>query len=265
MDSRKSIQQSGLIYCPSIIDLGDTMSIDAYNESKALQAEFVEWISDYIDISGYPYMCVTAGITEAVNYCSINNEDGFQIIDNGEYRWISEFLNLDTVKVDIDSIKPNKDLYITNPQGGSGNYYSDTDWQNILDTPCNKILDLAYIMTTKKRKMVINDTISEIYFSMSKSFGVYGLRLGLSFHKEQPNGIWYLQRRGYFNHQTMRHIKHIINNYSPEHAYQTFKDQQESVCNELGLAKSDSVIMATGSITEGVEASDRICLSPAYK
>ena len=261
MDSRTNLQNE-VIYSPEFSEVTRLIEninihldvtgnpVTVLDGAERLKEKWKRWISSYIDLSAFPYMYITAGATEAINYWAINNRKGVQVLTKDEYKWLYFIFNDIHVGMEED-----RTLYLSNPQSSNGNYYSDKEWEDILNHPCDKVLDLAYINTTDTYHIPINDSVKEIYFSLSKGFGLGGLRLGLSFTKRPIPGLEILQKYGYFNHFSLQCINAVIDNFPPTYAWDRLNTQQSAIPN---IVPSDSVIL-------GMKNGKRVCLSSRYK
>lgn len=138
-----------------------------------------------------------------------------------------------------------------------------------LDIPV--CLDLAYWGISKNVHIDLDQypAIKEITCSLSKPF--YTLenhRVGIRFTRDYvDDGISMLNEVAMQNNYSMSLGVHYMREFSPDWNWSTFGEQYESVCNELNLVYTDTVIFGLGNETEhaefnrGVPGNYRVCIT----
>ena len=221
-----------------------------YNQVVPYKTDIIKWLSPIIDLSGY-YVYPTNGITEGLNWW-YHQELRSVFIDDGDYQWIQK-------KSGIDSFIK----YQSIPSSIDGNFRTIRAG--------NSAIDLAYIGSTKIKKIEINSNVEYLFYSLSKSFGVSNLRTGWLFTKYPDKNLDSLINSAkYYNYFAHSVAETIINNFDIDYIHRMLEDQQKLVCSKLDLIPSDSVWLAT---TDSNEYSKfrrkgniaRVCLAGVYK
>jgi hypothetical protein len=226
-------------------------TIPTYDHVRPYSTNIINWLKPIIDLSGY-YVYPTNGITEGLNWWYYR-EPRSVYYDQGDYQWIT------TKTGNAHVIK-----YQSVPNSADGNF---------CDFPVNVpvALDLAYVGSTKVKKIKISDNVEYVFFSLSKSFGVGNLRTGWFFSKKPDEKLDALTIQAkYYNYFAHTVSETILSNFDIDYIHKRLENQQTVVCNELNLNKSDSVWLAT---TDSEEYSKfrrrnniaRICLAGVYK
>lgn len=138
-----------------------------------------------------------------------------------------------------------------------------------LDIPV--CLDLAYWGISKNVHIDLDQypAIKEVTCSLSKPF--YTLenhRVGVRFTREYTDdGISMLNEVSMQNNYSMSLGVHYMREFSPDWNWATFGERYESVCNELNLVYTDTVIFGLGNEHEhaeynrGVPGNYRVCIT----
>lgn len=222
-----------------------------FDSVKPYQTHVVEWLKPIIDLSEF-YVYPINGITEGLNWW-YNNEHRSVKVNTGDYQWI------------VNKIGSDKYIqYLSVPSAIDGNFVNIPN-----DIPV--ALDLAYIGSTKIKKINISSNIEFVFFSLSKSFGVSNIRTGWLFTKyedQKLNDLVYNAK--YYNYYANYISEEIIKSFSLDHIYKRLNNKQREICETLNLIPSDSVWLAT---TDDIDYKKfrrnsntaRICLSGVYK
>jgi hypothetical protein len=222
-----------------------------YDCVQPYKTDIVEWLNPIVDLSNY-YVYPTNGITEGLNWWYYQ-EPRSVWLDSGDYQWIeSKAGNNPSIK------------YQSVPNSADGNF---------CDIPADipVALDLAYVGSTKIKKIKITDNIEYVFYGLSKSFGVSNIRTGWIFSKnpiEKLESLAYQAK--YYNYFAHNVAETIIDNFSVDYIHQKLENQQQEICKELNLNTSDSVWLATTTAEEykkfrRKDNIARICLSGVYK
>jgi hypothetical protein len=222
-----------------------------YDVVKPYKTDIVKWLSPIIDLSNF-YVYPINGITEGLNWWYYK-EKRQVVLNEGEYQWIQEKLGNDGL------IK-----YQSVPNSSDGNF---------IQVPTNipVALDLAYVGSTKIKKIPVTDNIEYVFYSLSKSFGVSNIRTGWLFTKKPDSKLDSLiYQAKYYNYFAHNISECIINNFDIDYIYTKLENQQKSLCNKLDLIPSDSVWLATSNSNDYAKYRRkdniaRICLSGVYE
>jgi hypothetical protein len=207
-------------------------------ELKLLQQEFVEYLKPIIDLKDFPFFYQINGITDGLNQLAMAYRDKTIKIIPGDYEWMKICRqSTDTVNGDV--------LYITNPHAGSGNYFSDDEWENILNTHLNIALDCAYIGSTPIKKIKINENVNYLYVGLSKMFGLPSLRAGFVFCKKPSLPLDAFLRIAYYNFNSVSLTRALIKEIDLEYIHNKYKQEQSDICKLGNVTPADVVYFAT--------------------
>jgi hypothetical protein len=251
MDSREIIQElkqkskAVRTTClPEIKAIKDIITLD-FDSVNNYQTNIVGWLKPVVDLSDF-YVYPMNGITEGLNWWMASETRSIHMAD-GDYQWVKP-------------TEGNGDiLYMSNPSAIDGN------WRDI-PTDIPVALDLAYVGSTKIRKIELPDNVEYVFYSLSKSFGVRNVRTGWLFTREPIPRLEALTYNAkYYNYNALEVAETIMMNYPVDHIYNRLKLKQLELCMDLGFTPSDSVHIATTYSDEFKEfrRSDvaRICIS----
>lgn len=172
----------------------------------------------------------------------------------GEYfyhlkAWISTDTNWSFV-TDSDPLVPGDALVISVPFCDTGNQPHNFD--EILHT-CNRLeipvlVDCCYYTISSGIDInVAQPCVDTVCFSLSKSFPVANLRIGIRYTRPDVYDGQRLMNSINYNNSLSAYIGcEIIDRFGSDYIYQTYHDRQQTVCRVLGLEPSQSVIFALG-------------------
>ena len=108
--------------------------------------------------------------------------------------------------------------------------------------------------------------IEQITFSLSKTFPISQLRVGIRFSRiYEPDGISANNRANYINRVGALVGNSLMENFSSDYIYNKYKEKQKQVCRELGLKPTNCVTFALGdnewSFLQRDGLYNRACLS----
>lgn len=210
---------------PEVKQLIDTVIPD-YDSVKRYRTSIIDWLKPVVDLSGF-YVYPTNGITEGLNWW-MSKEHRSICMDIGDYQWVSE--RGDPCQ---DSIK-----YMSVPSSIDGNFKQIPTAQPIA-------LDLAYVGSTKVKKIEITPNIEYVFYSLSKPFGIRNIRTGWYFTRQPDKKLQALTFVAkYYNYYALDVAEALINNFDIDHVYQRLNHKQFKICEQLDLTPSDSVWLA---------------------
>lgn len=85
------------------------------------------------------------------------------------------------------------------------------------------------------------ENIHSVCFSLSKTFGTGWQRVGLLYTKDDYPANVYSEWQYPFTASAMFHYS-LIDKYGPDHMFEKYRTQQISICGELGIVPSSTVI-----------------------
>ena len=221
-----------------------------YDSVGHYKTSIVSWLKPIIDLSNYS-VYPTCGITEGLNWW-FDKEPRSVTMSVGEYQWITP-----------KNGTHEKVFYQSWPSSIDGNFCNIKE-----DIPV--VLDLAYVGSTKIKKIEIGSNVEKVFFSLSKSFGVRNIRTGWMFTKTPDARLESLVYNAkYYNYHALNISEKIINTFDIDYIHKRLAKQQQDICNKLDLIPSDSVWLATTQSQEynkfiRSNNTARLCLSGVY-
>jgi hypothetical protein len=112
--------------------------------------------------------------------------------------------------------------------------------------------------------------ITDITFSLAKSFPVGFMRVGMRLTREDNNDpLFVYNKNNYVNRLSSAVGLELLNRYSADYNYNTYRETQEKFCDQLGVAPSKCVFFATSKekfpeYNRGT-SSNRLCFSKFLK
>jgi histidinol-phosphate/aromatic aminotransferase/cobyric acid decarboxylase-like protein len=207
-------------------------------ELKLLQDELIYYLAPIIDLQQFPFFYQINGITDGLNQLAMEYKNKTIKIIPGDYEWMKICRqNTDTSNGDV--------LYITNPHAGSGNYFNDEEWNNILDTNSNIALDCAYIGSTPIKPIKINKNVNYVYVGLSKMFGLPSLRAGFVFCKRPSLPLDAFLRIAYYNFNSVSLTRALIKEFDLDYIHNKYKKEQAEICKMGNVTPADVVYFAT--------------------
>ena len=226
------------------------------------------FLSPVIDTSDYKWAYPTNGIHESID-SMCNWVEEYQVF-KGEYRYSTFIKTPVNVATTVEDIMPGVPLYMSNPFSATGNF--DPRYEQVInsDKDVPVYLDLAFIGTTGPHKIPVNKNVKQIFWSVSKPYGLGLLRAGIRFSRREELVQRELQGVGYFNHAMIDVFKTVTLNSSVFDKKQKYSKMQEAVCKQFDLTPSDSYLLGTTRDEawdrfKRENGINRVCLTPAYE
>jgi len=159
---------------------------------------------------------------------------------------------------------------MSNPFSATGNF--DSRYDEVCNTypKMDVYLDMAFAGTTGEHQIKIYPNVKEIFWSVSKPWGLGLLRAGIRFTRKAEPIQEELQGVGYFNHAMIDVFKEVTLNSSVFAKKQQYESLQKDICKKFNFTPSDSYLVATTYDKQwdrfkresGV---NRVCLTGAYE
>jgi hypothetical protein len=206
------------IILPEVAETLKSIKID-FNAYITYNTIIKAWLRPIIDLSDF-YVYPINGITEGLNYWTGNESRGI-FKDEGDYKWI------DCTGTEIK--------YVTCPSVIHGNFID-------IPTDIPVALDIAYVGSTKIKKINIKNNVEKVFFSLSKSFGLRTIRTGWYFTREPDIKLHKLYYKNkYYNYFAHSCAETIIKNFNIDYVYNILKEEQIKQCNKLNLTLCDTI------------------------
>ena len=208
----------------------------------------VEWLKPVVDLSNF-HVYPMNGITQGLDWW-YDKESRCVVMKPGDYQWISPKGGYGRV------------CYVSVPSAIDGNF---------VDIPKDNptVVDLAYVGSTKVKKINIPENTQFAFYSFSKPFGIRNVRTGWIFTKKPDPRLEALTHSAkYYNYHAHNIAETIINNFDIDYVWNQLKEKQKVVCEKYSFTPSDSVWLAStqdpayDKFKRGERA--RLCLAPCY-
>ena len=215
------------------------------------KTNIINWLKPIVNLEGF-YVYPINGITEGLDWWWARSQYNVQSAI-GEYQWVDTKLG---------QKKPHY-FYQSIPSAIDGNFCAVSSHVKVA-------LDLAYIGSTKIKKIELHNGVDKVFFSLSKSFGVRNIRTGWYFSKEPDLKKEALTHSAkYYNYYAHAVAETIINNFDIDYVYNSLYNKQKNICKKLDFIPSDSVWLATTQNMEYAKfmrngKTARICLAGVF-
>ena len=149
--------------------------------TKRYKTSIKDWLSPVVNLEDF-YVYPINGITEGLNLWMGTSK--YKIWrEIGDYEWV-ENSNY--------GMSPTT-VYRSNPSSIDGNFREMIDKNPVA-------LDLAYVGTTRVEKIKIEKNIHTVFYSLSKPFGLNGIRTGWLFTRDRNDKLHNLiYKNNYYN------------------------------------------------------------------
>ena len=209
---------------PEVLD--KIFNIDpSFDDVYPFSTNIVDWLKPVVDLSGF-HVYPMNGITEGLNWW-YNREPRGVWLKEGDYQWI-----------DIKGYGGPYIKYQSIPSAIDGNFV------DLYDGPL--ALDLAYVGSTKVRKIELHDQVEYVFYSLSKPFGVRNVRTGWLFTRQPDTKLeGLINSAKYYNYYAQSIAETIISNFDIDYVYNKLHKHQRIICDQYHLTPSDAVWLAT--------------------
>jgi len=226
-------------------------------ENKDIQTQFLSEYQNWIKtskvniFSGLDAFTISAfsnGTTEGFDKFMIKNHNKRFRCLRGEYMYhtanYKKFFNWKFIE--DEPLSKNDAVVISVPFSDTGNIHPLTE--DIL-ADCDKLnipvlIDSAFIGICGNIKFNYNrECVTDITFSLSKSFPVANLRIGMRLSKiDNDDGLLIHTKINYNNRISAAVGFQLITKYSADYNYHMYRTAQLRFCEKLSVEASDSVI-----------------------
>jgi hypothetical protein len=254
---------AGSIKDPEALELlkfsmSDVNCLQHENIHRTFVHEYKNWIQSSNNnsikgINNFEHAVISNGTTEAFDKFYMKNHNRRFRCFKGEYmyhrlvwrnHWPTwQFLEEGPL-CETDAV------VISYPFANTGNKHHRMD--SLLAT-CDELgipvlLDCAYFGVCSGIDIDLNhDCITDVTFSLSKSFPVAHLRIGMRLTRtDDDDPLFVLNHGGYVNRLSSSVGLDFINKFSPDYIYNKYKNQQLEFCKFLGVIPSQTVLFGLG-------------------
>ena len=208
----------------------------------------IDWLKPVVDLSDF-HVYPMNGITQGLDWW-YDKEARSVVVYPGDYQWITQKSGYGKIR------------YISVPSAIDGNF---------IDIPKDipTAVDLAYVGSTKVKKIDIPKKTEFVFYSLSKPFGVRNVRTGWIFTRKEDKRLDALTHSAkYYNYYANSISEVIMKNFDIDYVWNRLKEKQKNICEKYDFIPSDSVWLATtdnptyDKFKRGDRA--RLCLAPCY-
>jgi hypothetical protein len=205
----------------------NNFKLDKIDSVEHFKSNITNWLKPVVDLSSFEFLYPVNGITDCLNYWMWQEKRKIKI-KKDDYAWVTGF---DDGEV----------MYVSCPSSIDGNYCEIPR-----DIPV--VLDLAYVGSSKFKKIDIPSNVEKVFFSLSKSFGVRNYRIGYYWSRTPDEKLGPLIEHGkYYNYHSHKLGEQLIDQINIDEVYNTLFRYQLDICTELNLTPSDAVWLATSN------------------
>lgn len=254
-------------YIESTNENDKTPSVKRRVRWENCQSQIRTFLEPIIDLSEFRWGYPTNGIHESIDWMC-NKVKNYQVFE-GEYRYPTFVKKPINIAKTVNDLQVGVPLYMSNPFSATGNFdkrYDEVGQQQ----KCPIYLDLAFVGTTGEHKIKMYENVKEVFWSVSKPWGLGLLRAGVRFVREAELIQQELQGVGYFNHAMIDVFKAVTINSSVFAKKEEYVNRQNKICEMFDLTPSDSYLVATTydekwDRFKRENGINRVCLTPAYE
>ena len=199
-------------------------------------------------LDDFKFKCYSNGTTESFDKFYMKNKDRRFRCFKGEYMY-HKLAWRDKFKwewIENDSLQYNDAVVISLPFADTGAKHTEYDW---LMTQCNLknipvLVDCAYFGICNNINFDFTaQCITDITFSLSKTFPVANARIGIRFTREDNDDTMFVYHKIHYNNKLGAGIGiNYFQNFTPDFIYNKYKDKQLKLCNMLGVKPSKTVL-----------------------
>lgn len=243
-------------------------------------ARYKKWLAstNLNNISGletFPSVCYSQGTSESFDKFYLRNHKRRFRCFRGEYVYHEltwKGLNYDWAYIDDEPLSVNDAVVISFPFADTGNQKHTTELLDQcagLDIPV--LLDCAFFGICANITFDFrHPAISDVCFSLSKSFPVYGMRIGIRFSKDRVDGLNIYSNTQYVNKFGAFVGLHLLDHQPPDDIYSAYRQKQLAWCEQYNLEPSNCVIFGLDynhkfdNHNRGSKDSNRICFAKFF-
>lgn len=226
--------------------------------TKRFLAKYQEWTASsttntIIGLDGFPYACYTNATTEAFDKFYLKNSQRRFRCFRGEYMYhILSWRNCfpDWRYLEDESLTPNDAVVVSFPFSDTGDRHAGLDdiLEQATELGVPVLLDMAYFGICSGLDFDLTwPCITDVTFSMSKSFPVSHARIGMRLTRvDDDDPLFVANKTNYCNRAGAAIGLHMLERFGPDYISKKYKDLQYQWCQKLGAEPSPAVIFGLG-------------------
>ena len=246
-----AIQDPNTLEVLANTNLATLLSTDLTGEYCTAYRNWIESSKNntIMGLAHFPYACYSNGTTESFDKFYIKNRTRRFRCFRGEYMyhqlmWRNSWP--DWTWLDDECLSENDAVVISLPFSDTGNEHQ---LHKALLEGCDKLgipvlVDCAYFGICSDITFdFTHPCITDIVFSLSKSFPVAHARVGIRFTRtDDDDSLFVCNKAGYINRIGCAVGLMLIKNFSPNYIVEKYKKQQIDFCNELEAEVSNTIL-----------------------
>lgn len=220
--------------------------------------KYFEWLqgsrlNNFKNLDQFSVLAYSNGTTEAFDKFYINHHARRFRIFRGEYMYHSatwKNSHPDWKYIEDEALVAGDAVIVSMPFSDTGNVHPRLgqilDQCLGLDIPV--LIDCAFVGICKNIEFDFgHPAISDITFSLSKTFPVANLRIGMRCQRQDlDDGLLIHQKTNYNNRLAASVGLKLISKYSVDHNVMRYKEHQIRLCQDLDVVPSNTVIFGLG-------------------
>jgi hypothetical protein len=226
-------------------------------------SEYVLWINSskkntFIGLENFSVKAFSSGTTESFDKFYLKNLTRRLRYFKGEYMYHMvagrQYFLKKSCFLEDDDLDKNDVVVISLPFSDTGNPHPDMEQVLLqcdrLDIPV--LIDCAYFGICSGIIFNLNHKcITDLTFSLSKSFPVPHLRIGMRLTKTDDDDLLLVMNKtNYINRLSAGVGLKVIQRFTPDYIYEKYRLSQEKICKNLNVEPSSCVIFGIDKINQ---------------
>jgi hypothetical protein len=227
-----------------------------------------------------PVVAFSQGTTEAFDNFYIRHHRRRFRVFRGEYiyhkRIWQRHYRHQWAFMDVDSLKINDAVIVSWPFADTGNTHDQFNkelFDNCYRLGVPVLIDAAFFgVCANQHYDFSHPAIQEVVFSLSKSFPVNALRIGIRFARDDfEDGMQIYHSTQYVNRLSAAVGTKLMTARNPDITFSKWRNKQLEFCNQFGLEPSDTVLFGIDTkhkydhYNRGSVNTNRLCFSRYYE
>lgn len=204
-------------------------------------------LNSIVGLDKFPNAVYSHGTTESFDKFYIRHKNKKLSVYAGEYSYHRYSMQVNTLNInDLDS---NCCVIVSIPFADSGTEYCYHQLMKICtERNIPVLVDCCWFgMCGDMYFDFTYPCIEDVVFSLSKTFPVSRLRIGIRFSKDYSDGLSVYKRDSYLNFYNCTIAMSYLEQFDADYFYKKYRKKQLDICNSLQVTASPVVSLATGT------------------
>ena len=205
--------------------------------------------NNFIGLNNFTYAIYSNGASQAFDMFYIKNKNRRFRCFKGEYvyhklAWRNNWN--DWTFIEDSPLEFNDAVVISLPFSDTGNKHVEMD--SVLEI-CDRLqipvlIDCIYFGICNNINFDLSfNCITDVVFSLSKTFPVANARIGIRFTKTDDDDLMFVYDKMNYNNRLGSHLGlNLLQNFSPDFVYNKYKSKQLECCSVLNITPSNTVL-----------------------